>query len=56
MQTEKPKWQNHEGESTKAEHRGGTTRSSEEGLERGWSKGVVSWKRIQRSTSNGRNR
>jgi hypothetical protein len=41
MQTEKFKWKNHEGESTDAESRGGTTRSSDEVLETGWSEGVV---------------
>jgi hypothetical protein len=56
MLTEKLKWKNHEGESTEAEHRGGTTRSSEEVLERGWSEGVVPRGRIRWSTSNGRNR
>ena len=30
MLTEKLKWKNHEGESTEAVHRGGSTRSSEE--------------------------
>ena len=35
MQTEKLKWQNHESESTEVEHRGRTTHSSEEGLEKG---------------------
>ena len=38
MQTEKRKWKTHEGESTEAVPRGGTTRSSEEvpdnGMER----------------------
>ena len=38
MSTEKLKWKNHEGESTEAVHRGGTTRSSDEvsvmGMER----------------------
>ena len=38
MQTEKPKWKTHEGESTEAVPRGGTTRRSEEvpdnGMER----------------------
>ena len=38
MRTEKLKWKTHEGESTEAVHRGGTTRSSEEvpdnGMER----------------------
>jgi hypothetical protein len=29
------KWKNHEGESTEAEPRGGTTRSSEEALDKG---------------------
>ena len=47
MQTEKLKWKNHEGESTEAEPRGGTTRSSDEVPERGWSEGVVLWSRIQ---------
>ena len=41
MSTEKLKWKNHEGESTEAVPRGGTTRSSEEVSERGWSEGVV---------------
>jgi hypothetical protein len=43
MQTEKLKWKNHEGESTDAEPRGGTTRSSDEAPETGWSEGVVLW-------------
>ena len=38
MRTEKLKWKTHEGESTEAVHRGGTTRRSEEvpdtGMER----------------------
>jgi hypothetical protein len=37
------KWKNHEGESTEAETRGGTTRSSGEVPETGWSEGVVLW-------------
>src|SRR5215469_2677782 len=37
------KWKNHEGESTKAEPRGGTTRISGEVPETGWSEGVVLW-------------
>jgi hypothetical protein len=41
MLTEKFKWKNHESESTDAESRGGTTRSSDEVLETGWSEGVV---------------
>jgi hypothetical protein len=41
MQTEKFKWKNHKNESTDAESRGGTTRSSDEVLETGWSEGVV---------------
>ncbi len=41
MLTEKLKWKNHESESTDAEPRGGTTRSSDEVPEKGWSKGVV---------------
>ena len=40
METEKLKWKHHEGESTDAESRGGTTRSSEEVSERGWSEGL----------------
>jgi hypothetical protein len=47
MQTEKLKWKNHESESTEAEPRGGTTRSSGEVPETGWSEGVVSRSRIQ---------
>ncbi len=43
MQTEKFKWKNHENESTEAESRGGTTRSSGEVPETGWSEGVVLW-------------
>src|SRR5437763_10399403 len=39
------KWKNHEGESTEAEPRGGTTRSSDELSEGGWSQGVVLWSR-----------
>src|SRR6202034_2193202 len=35
------KWKNHEGESTEAETRGGTTCSSDEAPETGWSEGVV---------------
>ena len=42
------------GASTDAGHRGGTTRSSDEGLETGWSKGVVSSSDKHRSTGNGR--
>jgi len=42
MLTEKLKWKNHKSESTDAEPRGGTTRSSGEVPETGWSKGVVS--------------
>ena len=41
MPTEKLKWKNHEGESTEAETRGGTTCSSDEVSEMGWSEGVV---------------
>ena len=41
MLTKKLKWKNHKGESTDAEPRGGTTRSSGEVLETGWSEGVV---------------
>jgi len=43
METEKLKWKHYEGESTDAESRGGTTRSSEEVPEKGWSEGVVLW-------------
>ena len=42
METEKLKWKNHKGESTDAESRGGTTRSSEEVPDTGRSEGVVS--------------
>ena len=42
MLREKPKWKNHEGESTEAGHSDGTTRSSEEVPQWGWSEGVVS--------------
>jgi hypothetical protein len=42
MQTEKLKWKNHKSESTDAEPRGGTTRSSGEVSETGQSEGVVS--------------
>jgi hypothetical protein len=43
MQTEKLKWKTHEGESTDAVHRGGTTRSSEEVPDKGMERrgGVV---------------
>jgi hypothetical protein len=41
MRTEKLKWKNHKSESTEAEPRGGTTRSSGEVPETGWSEGVV---------------
>jgi hypothetical protein len=47
MPTEKLKWKTHEGESTEAVHRGGTTRSSEEVPERGGSEGVVLGSLIQ---------
>jgi RNA-directed DNA polymerase len=47
MQTEKLKWKNHKGESTDAESRGGTIRSSWEVPETGWSEGVVLWSRNQ---------
>jgi hypothetical protein len=43
MQTEKLKWKNHKSESTDAKPRGGTTRSSDEVPETGWSEGVVLW-------------
>ena len=43
MRTEKLKWKTHEGESTEAVHRGGTTRSSEEVPDKGMERrgGVV---------------
>ena len=47
MRTEKLKWKNHESESTEAESRGGTTRSSGEVPETGGSEGVVLWSRRQ---------
>src|SRR6266852_2740830 len=53
MQTEKLQWKNHKGESTEAESRGGTTRSSEEVLETGWSQGVVLWSRSQWANQRG---
>jgi len=40
MQRETSKWRPHKGLSTKAVHRGGLTRSSDETAERQWSKGV----------------
>lgn len=45
----------YEGASTNAGHRGGTTRSSVEGLETGRSEGVVSSSNEHGSTGNGRN-
>jgi hypothetical protein len=42
------------GASTEAGHRGGVTRSSDEGSERDWSEGVTSSGRGGTSTSNGR--
>jgi hypothetical protein len=47
MSTEKLKWKNHKGESTKAVPRGGTTRRRDEISERGWSEGVVLGSLIQ---------
>jgi hypothetical protein len=41
MRTEKLKWKHHKSESTEAVPRGGTTCSSDEVLEKGWSEGVV---------------
>ena len=43
MRTEKLKWKTHEGESTAAVHRGGTTRSSDEVPDKGMERrgGVV---------------
>jgi len=41
MLREKLKWRTHESESTDARHRGGTTRSSDEVPQWGWSEGVV---------------
>lgn len=40
MQREPSKWKPHEDLSTKAVYRGGSTRSSDEAVERQWSKGV----------------
>ncbi|EER21213.1 hypothetical protein REIS_0419 [Rickettsia endosymbiont of Ixodes scapularis] len=40
MQRERCKWKPHEYLSTKAVHRGGLARSSDEAVERQWSKGV----------------
>ncbi len=40
MLREKSKWQNHKDQSTNAEFRGGSTRSSEEVGESQWSEGV----------------
>ena len=48
MLTEKLKWKHHEGESTEAVPRGGTTRSSEEGPEKGMERRVVSRRRVRR--------
>jgi hypothetical protein len=42
------------GESTEAGHRGGTTRSSDEVLETGWSEGVEARSCRNQTTSNGR--
>jgi hypothetical protein len=44
----------HEGESTEAGHRGGATRSSDEGRETDSSEGVASFSRARRSTDIGR--
>ncbi len=44
-----------EGERTNAGHRGGATRSSVEGRETGWSKGVAPVSESHGSTGNGRN-
>jgi hypothetical protein len=44
-----------EGASTDAGHGGGATRSSDEGRETGWSKGVASSSNKRRSTGKGRN-
>ena len=40
MLREQSEWRTHKDLSTKAEHRGGLTRSSKEGAERHWSEGV----------------
>ena len=57
METEKFKWKHHEGESTDAESRGGTTRSSKEvpdkGIER---RGCVMEPKFNEPTSDGRSR
>ncbi len=42
------------GASTDAGHRGGATRSSDEGRETGWSKGVASFSCVRRPTGDGR--
>ena len=42
------------GESTEAEHRGGTARSSDEAPEKAWSKGAVSFGRRYGPTGDGR--
>lgn len=41
-------------ESTNAKHRGGAARSSDEAVERSWSKGAASFSLICRSTRKGR--
>lgn len=45
----------HEGQSTEAVHRDGTTRSSDEVPETGWSQGVVLWSVSHESTMYGPN-
>jgi hypothetical protein len=57
MSTEKLKWKNHKGESTEAVPRGGTTRSSEEVLDKGMEpRGCVREPKFNEPTSNGRSR
>ena len=55
MLREKHKWKAHKCESTKAEHRGGTTRSSDEAfvmkVER---RGSISQLKLEKTTGNGR--
>jgi|SRR5664279_6379023 len=51
------KWKNHEGKSTEAEPRGGTTRSSEEFPDKGMERrGCVMEPKFNEPTSNGRSR
>ena len=57
MRTEKSKWRTHKDERTKARHRGGITRSSDEVPEKRMERrGDVCRAELDASTSNGRNR